>query len=133
MAVKNVSPPFTLYPGIAVTGTSVVYVSSASSILYKDNIGLQFKYTGNTTGQIDIQVSNDYNPGNPESAGGLNAGTWTAVSQTAPNAIPVILGSGTGTIAVNLNMSGFSYLRTQYTSSSGTGTLTGTIVAKSLG
>lgn len=130
--VKNVSPPYKLYNAVSVSGTGVS-ISSASSILYKDNIGLQFSYTGNTTGTLDVQVSNDFNLGLPESAGTLNAGTWTSVTQSAPNTLPVIVGSGTGSIAINLNLSGFSFLRTQYTSSSGSGTLTGWIVAKSLG
>lgn len=133
MAVKNVSPPFQFFSSLAVTGTSVVSNSSASSVLYKDNIGLQYAFTGNMTGQIDVQVSNDYNPGMPESAGTANAGSWTSVVQTSPNTLPYILGSGTANVFINLSGLGCAWLRTQYTNSSGTGTMTGTFVAKSLG
>jgi hypothetical protein len=131
--VKNVSPPFQFFSGLAVTGASVVSVSSASSILYKDNIGLQYSFTGNTSGQIDIQLSNDYNPGQPQTAGQSNAGTWTAITQTSPNTIPVVVGSGTQTVFVNLTQMGASYIRTQWTNSSGSGTITGVFTAKSLG
>lgn len=133
MAVKNVSPPFTFFNAIVVTGASVVTNSSVSSILYKDNIGLQYAFGGNTTGQVDIQVSNDYNPGTPETAGSLNAGTWTSLTQTSPNVLPAVIGSGTTSLAVNLSQMSFAWLRTQWTNSSGSGTLTGVFAAKSLG
>jgi hypothetical protein len=133
MAVKNVSPPFQFYSGLAVTGASVLYTSSASSILYKDNIGLQYSFTGNTTGQIDVQLSNDYNPGLPESAGQASNGTWVSIVQTTPNTLPSVVGSGTSAVFINLTQIAASYIRTQWTNSSGSGTITGTFIAKSLG
>lgn len=132
MAVKNVSTPFQLLNAVSVTGSNVV-TSSVSSILYKDNIGLQYIFGGNSTGTIDIQISNDYNPGLPESGGGANSGTWTSLTQTSPNTLPLVVGSGTSNASINLNQLGFAWLRTQYTNSSGTGTLTYTFAAKSLG
>lgn len=132
MAVKNVSPPFTFCNAVSVTGANT-FTSSVSSILYKDNIGLQYAFGGNPTGTLNIQVSNDYNPGLPESAGGSNAGTWTSVVQAAPNTLPVTVSSGTTSVAINMDMSCFAWLRTQYTNSSGTGTLTGIFAAKSMG
>lgn len=131
--IKNVSPPFQFYSALNVTGTSQVYTSSASSILYKDNIGLQYIMGGNAQGQLDIQISNDYNPGLPQSAGTLNAGTWTSLTQTSPNTLPATIGSGTSNVFVNLNQLGASYIRSQWTNSSGSGTITGTFTAKSLG
>lgn len=131
--VKNVSPPFQFYSSLSVTGASVLYTSSASSILYKDNIGLQYSFTGNTTGQIDVQLSNDYNPGLPESAGGANNGTWTSIVQTSPNTLPSVVGSGTSSVFINLDQICAAYVRTQWTNSSGSGTISGVFVAKSLG
>ncbi len=133
MAVKNVSPPFQFYSSLAITGTSTVNTSSASSILYKDNIGLQYSFTGNAQGQLDVQLSNDYNPGLPESAGGLNSGTWISLTQTAPNTLPATIGSGTSAVFINLTQINAAYIRTQWTNSSGSGTISGTFVAKSLG
>ncbi len=133
MAVKNVSPPFQFFSSLAVAGTSVVSTSSASSILYKDNIGLQYAFTGTAQGQLDVQLSNDYNPGTPESAGGLNAGTWISLTQTSPNTLPATIGSGTSAVFINLQQISASYIRTQWTNSSGSGTITGTFAAKSLG
>lgn len=131
--VKNVSPPFQFYSGLSVTGQTNVYTSSASSILYKDNIGLQYALTGNATGQLDIEISNNYNPGKPQTEGSYNAGTWTAITQTSPNTLPAVIGSGTASIYVNLNQLGASYLRSKWSNSSGSGTITGTFTAKSLG
>lgn len=133
MAVKNVSPPFQFYSSLSITGAGNVYTSSASSILYKDNIGLQYTMGGNAQGQLDVQLSNDYNPGLPESAGGANAGTWTSITQTAPNTLPFVLGSGTANVFVNLNQIAASYIRTVWSNSSGSGTITGVFTAKSLG
>ncbi len=130
MSVKNVSPPFTFFNLVAVTGLNVL-TSSVSSILYKDNIGLQYAFGANTAGQVDIQLSNDYNPGFP--IGAANAGTWTSLVQTSPNTLPAVISSGTSNLAVNLTGIGFAYLRTQWTNSSGSGTLSGTFTAKSLG
>lgn len=134
MAIKNVSPPFQFYSALNVSGTTS-YTSSASSILYKDNIGLQYAFTGSVSGIIDVQVSNDYNPGLPESAGSLNAGTWTSLVQTAPNTLPVIVTVGVTSVFVNVDQIAASYLRTVWTNSSGSGsgTITGVFVAKSLG
>ncbi len=133
MAVKNVTPPFALLSSLAITGTSVVTTTSATSILYKDNVAIEYSFVGNATGQIDIQVSNSFNPGQPESAGSLNSGVWTSIAQTAPNTLPYTLGSGTSSVAVNLNQLGFAWLRTQWTNSSGSGTMSLNIAAKSLG
>ena len=133
MAVKNVSPPFQFFSSLAITGTSVESISSASSILYKDNIGLQFAFTGNAQGQLDVQLSNDYNPGFPESAGSLNSGTWTSLTQTSPNTLPAVIGSGTSNVFINLTQINASFMRTVWTNSSGSGTISGVFVAKSLG
>lgn len=133
MAGKNVTPPFKIIDSLSVSAGAVVFTSSVTSILYKDNIGLQYSIIGNPVGTIDIQVSNDYNPGLPESAGTLTSGTWTSVSQSAPNALPVSIGSGTASVAINLDLSCFAWIRTQYTHSSAAGTITGYIAAKSLG
>lgn len=130
---KNVSPPFVFFSGLTITGTATVYTSSASSILYKDNVGLQYAFTGNAQGQLDIQISNDYNPGQPQTAGQLNNGTWTSLTQTSPNTLPAVIGSGTSSVFVNLNQLGAAYIRTQWTNSSGSGTISGTFTAKSLG
>lgn len=131
--VKNVSSPFQFYPAIPITGTSVNYISTTSSILYKDNIGLQYAFTGNATGQIDVQLSNDYNPGQPQSAGSYNAGTWTSLTQTSPNTLPAVIGSGTSSVFINLTQINASYIRTVWTNSSGSGVITGIFTAKSLG
>jgi hypothetical protein len=133
MAVKNVSPPFQFYSSLSITGQTNVYTSSASSILYKDNVGLQYSFTGNATGQLDIQLSNDYNPGMPESAGQLNSGTWTSITQTSPNTLPAVIGSGTASVFINLDQISAAYIRSVWSNSSGSGTISGTFVAKSLG
>lgn len=112
------------------TGT-VAYTSSVTGILYRDSISYQFAWTGTPSGNFDVQGSIDYNPGLPESAGSLNAGTWTSVPL-----IPVATITGSGgavNVLANLLDLGYPYSRFVYTNSTGSGVLGCWIAAKSFG
>ena len=131
MATKSVSIPYQIFNAAAVSGTSVV-TSSVTNVLYRDSLALQFEYTGNITGTFDVQGSIDYGQGQPQSTGwnqNNNTGTWTSVN-LSPAAV---VSSGTLSILVNMNQIAFAALRTVYTNSSGTGTITGYTCGKSLG
>lgn len=131
MATKAVSHPFQLFNANAVSGLLQV-TSSVTNILYRDSVALQFSYTGNVTGNFDVQGSIDYGQGQPQSTG-LNeqqfTGTWTSLNLSPAATIS----SGTFNIMVNANQLSFAALRTVYTNSSGSGTITGWECAKSLG
>ncbi len=110
------------------TGTTVL-TSLPSNIKYKDSVAVQLSWTGTPTGTFAVQGSVDYNPGQPQSGGGQNAGHWTAIPLSPP---PIASGSA-DQILMNLDQLAFPWIRVVYTNVSGTGVLTGYISAKSLG
>lgn len=128
---KEVSPPFQCFSAAAgnqtMTGTNTI-ISLPSTVLYRDTVAYQLQWTGSPTGTFGVQVSSDYNPGLPQSAGTQNNGIWTDVT-LAP--IPTTSGVSSGTI--NLSQLGSGYVRCYYTNTTGTGVLTGYFTAKSLG
>lgn len=120
MAMKAVSPPFNLCSSVTMTG-AVSFISSVTSILYRDTISYQCSWTGIPTGAFDVQGSIDYNPGKPDSAGTLNAGTWTSIPIS-----PAFNATGSGGASfglINLYSLGFAYTRIVYTNSTGSGVL----------
>lgn len=130
MPTKMVSPPFNICASVSMTGT-LAYTSSVTGILYRDSISYQFAWTGTPSGNFDIQGSIDYNPGLPESAGSLNAGTWTSVPLTP---VATITGSGGAVnVLANLLDLGYPYSRFVYTNSTGSGVLGCWVAAKSFG
>ena len=131
MPSKTVSHPFQIFNALAVSGTQQA-VSSVTNVLYRDSIALQFSYTGNITGNFDVQGSIDYGQGQPQSTGLSEqqfTGTWTSLNLSPAASIS----SGSTNILVNTNQLAFAALRTVYTNSSGTGTITGWTCGKSLG
>lgn len=128
MASKMVSPPFQVCASVTMAGTTV-FTSSATSILYRDSVSYQFNWTGNPVGTFAIQGSNDYNPGQMESAGSLNNGSWNPLTLSPTPAAA----SGSATYLVNMNQLAFSYVRFTYTNSTGSGVLAAWTVGKSLG
>lgn len=127
MPVKITAPPFNIFNNILGSAT---FTSSATSILYKDTVGYQVNFTGVSAGTLQINGSNDYNPNLPQSADPFNAsqsGTWVTLASTS-------IGTGTpNPIFFNMNQLGMAWIQCQYIASSGTGTLSGWIVGKSLG
>lgn len=105
--------------------------SLVTSIVYLDDIALQFNITGTPTGIIAPQISLDYKQdfmGNV-----LVAGNWIPVQQPdgSPVQIAVVAGSPSNSI-INMDFLAGTYLRVVYTHTSGTGTLNGFLSAKRL-
>ncbi len=124
--VKEASLPFQIASLIPTSGTAV-FTSSASSVIYRDSVGYQVNVIGNTSGTLNINGSIDYNPGAPQSAGTANAGNWTTITSTT-------IGSGSlYPNLFNLNQLAMAWTQLQYTSVSGSGTLSVWTSAKSLG
>lgn len=119
--------PFPIIPTQAVSGD----VTSLVTDLYnKDNVSIQYVWTGTLSGSFSVQTSNDYvpNPNGGLSAVPLNAGNWSTVSIGSG---AVALGSAdNGTL--DMNELSARYLRTIFTYTSGTGNLTATIVGKAI-
>lgn len=131
---KSVTDPYPVFSAAlgnqTMTGTNVL-TSVVTSIKHRDTVAYQLQWTGTPAGTFGVQVSNDYNPGLPESAqgsGALNNGTWTDVTLTPT---PTTSGNTSGTI--NLTQLGSVNVRCIYTNASSSGVLTGFISAKSLG
>lgn len=130
MASKSVTPPYQVINSASVSGTSVI-VSSVTNILYRDSVALQFEWTGNPVGAIDIQGSVNYSPGLIQSGGvkeTANAGVWTSLTLSPPATV-----IGSSTILINMNQLSFSFIRSVYTNSTGSGVLSGWVCGKSLG
>jgi hypothetical protein len=136
---KQVSEPFQNIAPVAnnMTGTSVIN-STISNIVKRDTVGIHLSWAGSPTGTFQVLVSNDYKPQltQTEGFGAPNSGTWVPVPITNPLTgltaltVPTSLGSP---IMLNLNQLGAAWIYVAYTNSAGTGTLTSTITAKSLG
>jgi hypothetical protein len=121
-----------LFNGASMTGSATL-TSNVTNVMYRDSVAIQLQWSGTPNGTFYVQGSLDYNPGTPQSEGGVNAGTWTTVPVVDVNNNPPVASGSAGSILINMNQVAFPWLRVQYTNSSSTGTLTGYVGAKSLG
>jgi len=108
--------PFTQFNAQAVTGTNT-YTSPSTDINQLANVGLDVRFTGTMTGTLSVLCSND------------NV-VFTAL--TFNPALTQPTGSNLN-ILIDCNQIPFRYIQTQYTNSSGSGTLTVLLTAKDLG
>lgn len=117
-----------------VSGDMSASITSIVSVLPQVTVGsYSYSWTGTSpVGTIAVEVSNDYRPGGINGVA-ANAGTWTALyfnvngSSTPTNSMSVSGNSGTGFLEWN---TGAYAIRTKYTRTSGTGTLTAIINGK---
>ncbi len=91
--------------------------SEAVPTQWKDNIGIQVKWSGTPTGVLDVQVSMD-----PDNLGWESV-PFASVDQPAGAA---------GSDWFEINQSPAGFVRLVYTSTSGTGTLQAKIACKSV-
>lgn len=139
MAQKSVSPPFQIVAPTSVSGTQVI-TGSVTTVLYRDSLSYQFNLSGPVTGTIEIQASNDYSPGYPQTAGNSgaeNSGNWVTIPvQNSAGAITTSISVSSGSaqpVMLNLSDLGFSYARPVFTNTSSSGTVTVYVSAKSFG
>jgi hypothetical protein len=104
-------------------------VSNVIDARYLDNIALQVIISGNPTGTLNWQGSNDFvpNPNAISEAAPINNGTWVSLTPapTAPS------GSAYSALA-NLTGVAFAFLRVSYTPTSGSGQIIGMASGSSL-
>lgn len=109
--------------------TNVSLGSSQTSnpihVMYSDNIGIQFVWTGTPTGTFGVSVSNTAALG---ADGNITGGTYTPLVLTTPTP-PVTAGSA-GDGFIDLNQLGAAFIKVTYTRTGGTGTCTATLTAK---
>ncbi len=136
MSRKEISEPYKIFTSGVMSGTGTI-TSSATGVLYRDTVGIQLQWTGNPVGTFTVQGSLDYNPGIPQSAGSLNAGQWfTLPFSNSAGAIvtSITIGSGSAQpVGIGIEQIPSAWVQTVYTNSSGSGLLTGYVLAKSLG
>lgn len=100
--------------------------SSAVHIMYLDNVGVQFVWSGTPTCTLNVLVSNQTtlgsNPPTPVS-GSFTTLTLTGVTNPAGSA---------GTFWIDLNQLGAEWVEVQYASCSGSGTLSAYLSAKAV-
>jgi len=100
--------------------------SPVVEIRNQDNVGIQLHWTGAPVGDFDFQISSDHAQ---DSQGNVtNAGNWVSLPLS-----PAISAAGSADDAyVDLNQMSAMYCRVVYTRTSGTGSLSGVIVAKGI-
>jgi hypothetical protein len=120
MAEKNFLHKQVITAG-SMTGTSVI-TSAITNIRGFDNIAYDIQFTGTPNGTFQVSVSSSYDP------------------ITNPNAIfipltlspsPVASGAA-GQIGIDINQSGFQYIKLTYTNTSSTGTLNAYVSGKAI-
>ena len=117
----DVLRPVAVINGVPVATT---VTSTPVHIMYLDNVGIQFVWTGTPTCTINVLVSNRTTPGsNPPTpvSGSFTALTLTGLSNPAGSA---------GSFWIDLNQLGAEWVEAQYASCSSTGTLSAFLSAK---
>jgi hypothetical protein len=112
MALKNVLTPYRLVNAESM-GADVT--SSSFDITYTDNIGIQLIFTGTPTGNFYVQ-------------GTIDESNWSNLSF---DATPTAAGAG-DTHLLNISLAPYKKLRVFYDRTSGTGSLTVYVMAKSI-
>lgn len=103
------------------TSTSTI-TSLITEIRGFDNIAYDIQFTGTPTGTFSVQVSSSYDPiTNPNAI-------FIALTLSL---VPVASGSA-GQIGIDINQSGFQWIKLVYTNSSGSGTLNAFVSGKAL-
>lgn len=128
----NLMYPVTIFNGVsmAVSQTSSIvctatpFTVSAVKIDKQDNIGIQLDWTGTPTGTFAIQISS--NRKQDDNGNVLSPGNWITLPLN-----PAIAAIGTADDAyIDLNQMSAQFVQIVYTAVSGSGTLTGVVVAK---
>ena len=121
LAQVDVLRPIPVINGAAVAST---VTSTPVHIMYLDNVGIQYVWTGTPTCTLSVLVSNQTVAGsNPPApvAGSFTALTLTGLVNPAGSA---------GTFWIDLNQLGAEWVEAQYASCSGSGTLSAFLSAK---
>lgn len=96
--------------------------TDVTNVQFSDNLGIQVSWTGTApVGEIFIQTSNDYTA--------LNAGTWSDLDF----GVPITVTGNSGNHVISINQVPFVAIRLFYDRTSGTGTMTASLVMKTVG
>jgi hypothetical protein len=125
--LKNVAKTFPIISSVSVSTPGTVVISSATSIQYLDNVGLQWNWSGNPSGNMQVQASVDYNPGLPQT-GQFQNGAWNELALTTTPST-----SSGSSFYINLRQVAAPWIRTVYVHSSASGVLSSYVYSKSQG
>jgi hypothetical protein len=120
MAQKNYIHYQVLTNGV-MTGTATL-TSQITEIRGFDNISYEADFTGTPTGTFSVQVSNSYDPV-------TNPNATFVILPLSPT--PVASGSS-GVVGIDINQSGFKWIKLVYTNTSGSGTLNAYVSGKAI-
>lgn len=110
-----------VFTNATMTGTSV-NTSLITEIRGFDNISYEADFSGTPTGTFSVQVSNSYDPI-------TNPNATFVILPITPT--PVASGSS-GVLGIDINQSGFQWIKLVYTNTSGLGTLNAYVSGKAL-
>jgi hypothetical protein len=113
MALKNIIKPYKLVDAESM-GADIT--SNSVDVKYSDNIGVQLVWTGSPVGNFYVQ-------------GTIDGSTWTALDfGTIPTS-----GGAAGDHLLNMNNLPYQKIRVFFDRTSGTGSLTAWVMAKTVG
>lgn len=114
MARKNVLIPYALISGGDMSGN---ITSSAFSIRYSDNVGVQFIWASGSSPVGIVQVQ-----------GTIDGSNWSDLLTSAGS-----VSGNSGSFLINLNQVPYDQIRIVYTRTSGSATATGYVMSKQIG
>lgn len=113
---------------LASVSMSASVTSSATNILYLDNVGLQHNWSGAPVGQFTVQMSADYEQDTQGRV--VKIGNWITLLQSDGTNFKINTGSASGQAYMDMNQLSAPWIRSVYTASSGTGLMSSFITAK---
>lgn len=124
--LKEVNQPTLVLSSTSVSATTTV-TGSISNVLYRDTVSYQANFSGVPVGYFQANVSLDYNPGSPQSAGTLNPGHWASIGSVSIDA------TSTSPVVMRFRQVGEPYIQFQFVSSTSSGVIDMRVCGKSLG
>lgn len=107
---------------------SSTVTSSATNILFLDNVGIQHNWSGSPVGTFTVEVSADFNQ---DDQGRLvNAGNWITLTQPDGTPFVIVAAGVTGQGYFDITQTSSPWMRSVFTASSGSGFLSTFVTAK---
>lgn len=127
MASRNILKPFYVFTNQQMTTSST---SPATNLEVTSCISYDLQWTGAPVGTFQVQVSNTYVPSAAPGNLPNNPGNWITIPSTNfQGNYPTPSGTPSNG-ALDIDVTGFTWIRLVYTATSGTGSLTAVIAGK---
>lgn len=127
MSSRPVLKPFRVVTNGDMSGT---VTSLATNMEQLSCVSYDLAWTGTPNGAFTVEVSNTYVPSAAPGNLPVNAGNWTVIPQSSfQGTYPTPAGSSSNG-ALDIDITGFTWIRVVYTPASGTGVLNVYIAGK---